>query len=93
MFNTKRLKEIKELKDKLEKEEKELKAEMFEEIKKLGKDKYIDGFAELVIVKETQNVSIDAKAIEKNDAQLYVDLMSKYPKISKRQAYLKVKFL
>lgn len=39
MFNTKRLKEIKELKDKLEIEEKELKAEMFEEIKKLGKDK------------------------------------------------------
>lgn len=93
MFNTQRLKEIKELKDKLEKEEKELKAEIFEEIKKQGKDKYKDELAELVIVKETQNVSIDAKAIEKNDADLYVDLMSKYPKISKRQAYLKVKFL
>lgn len=49
MFNTERLKEIKELKDKLEAEEKEIKAEMLEELKKLGKDNYKDEYAELYV--------------------------------------------
>mgnify|MGYP004511701557 FL=1 len=93
MFNTERLKEIKELKDKLEAEEKEIKAEILEELKKLGKDNYKDEYAELSIVAATQTVSIDVKAIEKADADLYVKLMSDYPKVTKRAGYLRVKVL
>lgn len=93
MFNTERLKEIKELKDRLEAEEKEIKAEMLEELKKLGKDNYKDEYAELSVVAATQSVSIDAKAIEKSDAELYVTLMKEYPKVTKRAGYLKVKVL
>lgn len=93
MFNTERLKEIKELKDRLEAEEKEIKAEMLEELKKLGKDNYKDEYTELSIIAPTQSVSIDARAIEKKDAELYVKLMSDYPKVTKRAGYLKVKVL
>ena len=93
MLNTERLKEIKELKDKLEAEEKEIKEEMLEELKKLGKDNYKDEYAELSIIAPTQSVSIDTKAIEKKDADLYVKLMSDYPKITKRAGYLRVKVL
>lgn len=93
MFNTERLKEIKELKDKLEAEEKEIKAEMLEELKKLGKDNYKDEYAELSVIAPTQSVSIDARAIEKKDAELYVKLMNDYPKVTKRAGYLKVKVL
>lgn len=93
MFNTERLKEIKELKDKLEAEEKEIKAEMLEELKKLGKDNYKDEYAELSVIAPTQTVSIDAKAIEKNDAELYVKLMNDYPKVTKRAGYLRVKVI
>lgn len=93
MFNTERLKEIKELKDRLEAEEKEIKAEILEELKKLGKDNYKDEYAELSVVAATQTVSIDTKAIEKKDAELYVKLMSDYPKVTKRAGYLKVKVL
>lgn len=93
MFNTERLKEIKELKDKLEAEEKEIKAEILEELKKLGKDNYKDEYAELNIVAATQTVSIDTKAIEKKDAELYVKLMSDYSKVTKRAGYLRVKVL
>ena len=93
MFKTERLKEIKELKDRLEAEEKEIKAEMLEELKKLGKDNYKDEYAELSVIAPTQSVSIDARAIEKKDAELYVKLMSEYPKVTKRAGYLKVKVL
>lgn len=93
MFNTERLKEIKELKDRLEAEEKEIKAEMLEELKKLGKDNYKDEYAELSIIAPTQSVSIDARAIEKKDAELYVKLMSDYSKVTKRAGYLRVKIL
>lgn len=93
MLNTERLKEIKELKDKLEQEEKEIKAEMLEELKKLGKDNYKDEYAELAVVAATQTVSIDAKAIEKKDAELYVTLMKEYPKVTKRAGCLRVKIL
>lgn len=93
MFNTERLKEIKELKDKLEAEEKEIKEEMLEELKKLGKDNYKDEYAELSVIAPTQSVSIDARAIEKKDAELYVKLMNDYPKVTKRAGYLKVKVL
>lgn len=93
MFKTERLKEIKELKDKLEAEEKEIKSEMLEELKKLGKDNYKDEYAELSIIAPTQSVSIDAKAIEKKDAELYVKLMNDYPKVTKRAGYLRVKIL
>lgn len=86
MFNTERLKEIKELKDKLE-------AEMLEELKKLGKDNYKDEYAELSVIAPTQSVSIDARAIEKKDAVLYVKLMNDYPKVTKRAGYLRVKVL
>ena len=93
MFKTERLKEIKELKDKLEAEEKEIKAEMLEELKKLGTDNYKDEYAELSIIAPTQSVSIDARAIEKKDAELYVKLMNDYPKVTKRAGYLRVKVL
>lgn len=93
MFKTERLKEIKKLKDKLEAEEKEIKAEMLEELKKLGKDNYKDEYAELSIIAPTQSVSIDARAIEKKDAELYVKLMNDYPKVTKRAGYLRVKVL
>lgn len=93
MFNTERLKEIKELKDRLEAEEKEIKAEMLDELKKLGKDNYKDEYAELSVVAATQTVSIDTKAIEKKDAELYVTLMKEYPKVTKRAGYLRVKIL
>lgn len=93
MFKTERLKEIKELKDKLEAEEKEIKAEMLDELKKLGKDNYKDEYAELSVVAVTQTVSIDTKAIEKADAELYVKLMSDYSKVTKRAGYLRVKIL
>ena len=93
MINTERLKEIKKLKDKLEAEEKEIKAEMLEELKKLGKDNYKDEYAELSVVAATQTVSIDARAIEKKDAVLYVKLMSDYTKVTKRAGYLRVKVL
>lgn len=81
MFNTERLKEIKELKDRLEVEEKEIKAEMLEELKKLGKDNYKDEYAELSVIAPTQSVSIDTKAIEKKDAELYVKLMSDFQRL------------
>lgn len=93
MLNTERLKEIKELKDRLEAEEKEIRAEMLEELKKLGKDNYKDEYAELSVIAPTQSVSIDARAIEKKDAELYVKLMNDYPKVTKRAGYLKVKVL
>lgn len=93
MFKTERLKEIKELKDRLEAEEKEIKAEMLDELKRLGKDNYKDEYAELSVVAATQTVSIDTKAIEKKDAELYVKLISDYSKVTKRAGYLRVKIL
>ena len=93
MFKTERLKEIKELKDWLEAEEKEIKAEMLDELKRLGKDNYKDEYAELSVVAATQTVSIDTKAIEKKDAELYVKLISDYSKVTKRAGYLRVKIL
>ena len=93
MFNTERLKEIKMLKDKLEEEEKAIKEEMVEELKKKGLERYKDEIAEIMMIGATQSVSIDAKAIEKKDAELYVKLMHDYPKVVKRSGYLKVKFL
>ena len=75
---------------KLEKQKKEAKATICEAMEKYGIKMYENDILKLTYVAETSTESIDSKAFQMDDPDLYDEILGKYNKETKRSAYVKV---
>ena len=74
----------------LDKKRKDVKAEICEAMEKNGIKAFENDILKLTYVAGTATVSIDTKALQKEDPDLYEELYEKYNKETKRSAYVKV---
>lgn len=88
----KELKDIKAEKDRLDAKEKEIKEEITKILVENGADKYEDDDYEVNYIAASESVSIDTTQLEKTSEELYIKLLSDYPKVTKRSANLRVSF-
>ena len=88
----KELKDIKAEKDRLDAKEKEIKEEITKILVENGADKYEDDDYRVTYIAASESVSIDTTQLEKTSEELYIKLLSDYPKITKRSASLRVSF-
>ncbi|MDY0386931.1 MAG: hypothetical protein RBT65_07365 [Methanolobus sp.] len=76
--------------DALQEKANEIKKDLFQKMIENSIEKQDFGVAKLTIVKESSSFGIDLKELEKQEEQKYNYLVQKYPKVTKRNAYLKI---
>lgn len=88
----KELQEIKQKKEALDLREKEIKSEITNILVENGADKYEDDDYKVNYIAASESVSIDTTALRKTSEELYIKLLSDYPKVAKRSTNLRVSF-
>lgn len=88
----KELQEIKQKKEALDLKEKEIKEKITNILVENGADKYEDEQYKVNYIAASESVSIDTTALKKTSGELYIKLLNDYPKITKRNASLRVSF-
>lgn len=88
----KELQEIKKKKEALDLKEKEIKEEITKILVENGADKYEDDDYKVNYIAASESVSIDTTQLKKTSEELYIKLLSDYPKVTKRSANLRVSF-
>lgn len=76
-------------KKELEKIEKDIKKELEEAMNKYNIKSIDNEFLKITRVEASELVSIDLTAMKKKEPDLYDDLLKDYPKVTKRNAYVR----
>lgn len=84
------LKALKEEKERLEDEEKKLKKAIEDLFNEYDLKSFNNDYFSISRVSESKSISIDLKALEKEENKLYEELVNDYPKVSKRKAYIRI---
>lgn len=76
-------------KKRLEAEEKEIKKYLEEKMDEFNIKSFDNEFIKITRVEGSESVSIDLKVLADKEPSLYLDLIEDYPKISKRNPYVR----
>ena len=76
----KNLSELKKEQDRLAELEKTVRADLQNVMDEFGITQFKNDYVTISVVKGSTTVSVDLKALEKNEPQLYKDLLKDYPK-------------
>lgn len=85
----KALSELTKEKKKLENEEKEIKKYLEEKMEEFNIKSFDNEFIKITRVEGSESVSIDLNELERQESSLYQELLNDYPKISKRNPYVR----
>jgi hypothetical protein len=72
---------------------KNLKEKLQTNLENAGLDRIVTEQYKIMIVGETRNTSINIRAMEKAEPELYVRLLNDYLKVTQRKRHLKVEYL
>jgi hypothetical protein len=84
-----KLVEFKKQQEKMDVLEKELKANLKDAMEKYGIKQFKNDVITITYVDESESTSIDLSALKKNETQLYNELLADYPKVTKKNAYVR----
>lgn len=87
------LKAVKAQIKELEEIEKELRDEVMALLKDADLTKFEDDRYKITYIAPTETAGIDTKKLERKDAALYAELLSKYLKVTKRGESIRVNFI
>lgn len=76
-------------KKELEKTEKQIKKELEQAMDEYNIKSIDNEFLKITRVEASESVSIDLAAMKKKEPELYEELLEDYPKVTKRNAYVK----
>ena len=76
----KNLSDLKKEQDRLAEIEKNARAELQKVMEEFGITQFKNDYVTISVVKGSTTVNVDLKALEKNEPQLYKDLLKDYPK-------------
>ena len=85
----KNLSEITKQKKKLEDDEKKLKKYLEEKMDEFNIKSFDNEFIKITRVEDSESVSIDLNQMEREEPTLYNELLSDYPKVTKRNPYVR----
>ena len=85
----KNLSEITKQKKKLEDDEKKLKKYLEEKMDEFNIKSFDNEFIKITRVEGSESVSIDLNQMEREEPTLYSELLSDYPKVTKRNPYVR----
>ena len=74
----------------LDRERKEAKAKILEAMEKYGVKAFENDILKLTYVDETVTTGLDTRAFQMGDPDVYEDALEKYPKETRRSAYIKI---
>lgn len=72
---------------------KNLKEKLQTNLENAGLDRIVTEQYKIMIVEESRNTSINIRAMEKAEPELYVRLLNDYLKVTQRKRHLKVEYL
>lgn len=82
-----RLHDFKKQKEEMEKAEKELKDYLLQAMEENGIKSFKNEYITISHIEASTSTSIDLKALEKEEPELYKDLLKDYPKVTSKKAY------
>lgn len=80
---------FKKQQNKMEVLEKELKENLKKVMEKYGMKQFKNDVITITYVDESESTSIDLKALEKREPTLHAELLEDYPKVTKKNAYVR----
>lgn len=84
----KQLAENEKIKKQIEADEKAIKADLKKVMEEYGVKSLKNDFITMTLVDGSTSTSIDLKAIEKAEPELYEDLLADYPKVTTKKPYI-----
>ena len=87
----KNLSELKKEQDRLAEIEKSVRADLQAVMDEFGITQFKNDYVTISLVKGSTSVSIDLKALEKKEPELYAELLADYPKVKKDSVRILVK--
>lgn len=88
LFN--RLADFKIVRDKMDAEEKKIKAAIEEAMAEYGVKSFKNDRITITRIDPSETKSIDIKALEQKENGLYLELLADYPKITRREGYVRI---
>lgn len=85
-----RLAEFKKAKDEMEKLEAKLKADLEKSMQDYGIKSFKNDYVTLSFVEASTSETIDLKAMQEKEPQLYDELLADYRKVTNKKAYVRI---
>lgn len=85
-----KLAEFKKTKDELEQQEAKLKADLEKAMQEHGIKSFSNDYVTLSFVEASSSESIDLKAMQEKEPELYAELLADYKKVTNKKAYVKI---